>query len=55
MEEGRYKSGIIVEKHDSRKYPYGTLARRTIGYVKDNSSQKEDEKGRSHIGIEAQI
>ena len=52
MEEGRYKSGIIVEKHDSRKYPYGTLARRTIGYVKDNSSQKEDEKGRSHIGIE---
>lgn len=52
MEEGRYKSGIIVEKHDSRKYPYGTLTRRTIGYVKDNSSQKEDEKGRSHIGIE---
>lgn len=52
VEEGRYKSGIIVEKHDSRKYPYGTLARRTIGYVKDNSSQKEDEKGRSHIGIE---
>lgn len=52
MEEGRYKSGIIVEKHDSRKYPYGTLARRTIGYVKDNSSQKEDEKCRSHIGIE---
>lgn len=52
MEEGRYKSGIIVEKHDSRKYPYGTLARRTIGYVKDNSSHKEDEKGRSHIGIE---
>lgn len=52
MEEGRYKSGIIVEKHDSREYPYGTLARRTIGYVKDNSSQKEDEKGRSHIGIE---
>lgn len=52
MEEGRYKSGIIVEKHDGRKYPYGTLARRTIGYVKDNSSQKEDEKGRSHIGIE---
>ena len=52
MEEGRYKSGIIVEMHDSRKYPYGTLARRTIGYVKDNSSQKEDEKGRSHIGIE---
>lgn len=52
MEEGRYKSGIIVEKHDSRKYPYGTLARRTIGYVKDNSSQKEDEKGLSHIGIE---
>ena len=52
MEEGRYKSGIIVRKIDTRKYPYGTLARRTIGYVKDNSSQKEGEKGRSHIGIE---
>ena len=52
MNEGRFKGGIIVEKRDSRQYPYGTLARRTIGYVKDNRNQKADERGRSHIGIE---
>lgn len=48
MEEGQYKSGIIVLKKDTRKYPYGTLARRTIGYVKDNSNSN----GNSHIGLE---
>ena len=52
MNEGRFKGGVIVEKRDSRQYPYGTLARRTIGYVKDNRNQKADERGRSHIGIE---
>ncbi len=48
MEEGQYKSGIIVLKKDTRKYPYGTLARRTIGYVKDNSNSN----GNNHIGLE---
>ena len=48
MNEGQYKSGIIVETKDSRQYPYGTLARRTIGYVKDNS----DSRGNNHIGTE---
>lgn len=48
MEDGQYKSGIIVLKKDTRKYPYGTLARRTIGYVKDNSNSN----GNSHIGLE---
>lgn len=48
MEEGQYKSGIIVVKRDTRKYPYGTLARRTIGYVKDNSNSN----GNNHIGLE---
>ncbi len=50
MKEGQYKSGIIVEKTDTRQYPYGTLARRTIGYVKDNRNHKE--QSRNHIGIE---
>lgn len=50
MDEGQYKSGIIVRKTDTRQYPYGTLARRTIGYVKDNRNHKE--QSRSHIGIE---
>lgn len=48
MKEGRYKSGIIVNKRDSRQYPYGTLARRTIGYVKDNRNSN----GNNHIGLE---
>ena len=48
MKEGQYKSGIIVRKKDSRQYPYGTLARRTIGYVKDNRNSN----GNNHIGLE---
>ena len=48
MKEGRYKSGIIVNKRDSRQYPYGTLARRTIGYVKYNRNSN----GNNHIGLE---
>lgn len=48
MREGRYKSGIIVNKRGSRQYPYGTLARRTIGYVKDNRNSN----GNNHIGLE---
>ena len=48
MDEGQYKSGIIVRRKDTRQYPYGTLARRTIGYVKDNRNSN----GNNHIGIE---
>ena len=40
--EGKYKGGLIPEEHDERIYPYDTLARRVIGYVR--------EQGR--IGIE---
>ena len=43
----RNVSGLIVEQYDSRQYPYGSLARRTIGYVKDNQTS-----GKTHIGIE---
>ncbi|MBO8444527.1 MAG: transpeptidase family protein [Bacteroidetes bacterium] len=45
--EGGYKGGIIIEKHDTRKYPYESLARRVIGYVKDNRTD-----GNNRIGIE---
>lgn len=40
-------SGMIVEKVDTRQYPYEGLARRVIGYVKHN----KDTNSR-HIGIE---
>ena len=45
---GAYKGGIITEKRDSRIYPYGGIARRTIGYVKSNS----DAGASKNIGIE---
>ena len=34
--EGAYRGGLIVERHDERIYPYDSLARRVIGYVKDS-------------------
>ncbi|MBQ9173843.1 MAG: penicillin-binding protein 2 [Bacteroidales bacterium] len=46
--EGAYRGGIITEKFDTRQYPYGSLARRAIGYVKDNSKSN----GNNHIGLE---
>lgn len=33
---GRMQGGLIVEKRDERKRPFGWLARRTIGYSSDN-------------------
>lgn len=50
FEEGQYKGGIIVDKFDTRQYPYGSLARRTIGYVKDNITS-----GNNKIGIEGKF
>ena len=48
FKEGAFKGGIIVETVDTRQYPYGALAYRVIGYVKDNSKAGKN----SHIGIE---
>ena len=36
--KGPNKGGLIYKTLDSRQYPYGAIARRTIGYVKDNSN-----------------
>lgn len=36
--EGQYKGGIIVKQIIERKYPYGSLARRTIGFIRDERS-----------------
>ena len=35
--EGSYKGGLIAEEHDERIYPYDTLARRVIGYVRETN------------------
>ena len=49
--EGSNKGGLIVNQRFVRKYPYGQLARRTIGYVKDNSSGAT----KTHIGLEGKF
>ena len=36
FEEGPYRGGIIHRQHNERLYPYDTLARRVIGYVKES-------------------
>lgn len=45
--ERTYRSGMIVEKEETRQYPYEGLARRVIGYVKHNNDTMS-----RHIGIE---
>ncbi len=47
FKERKYYSGMIVEKRDTRQYPYESLARRVIGYVRNNSDTTT-----KHIGIE---
>ncbi|MPL97605.1 putative peptidoglycan D,D-transpeptidase PenA [bioreactor metagenome] len=33
---GRYRGGLIIVQNDRREMPFGTLAKRTIGYIRDN-------------------
>ncbi len=49
--KGGNKGGIIIKDIDTRQYPYGALALRTIGYVKDNDM----ESGRRAIGLEGKF
>ena len=42
-----YKGGVIIETMQKRVYPYGPLARRTIGFVRSNN-----ELYNNNIGIE---
>ncbi len=49
--DGRYRSGMIVEQEHIRQYPYGRLARRTIGFVRNNKSEVTN----THIGLEGKF
>ena len=49
--EDRFHGGMIVSKESIRKYPYGKLARRTIGFVRNNKSTVEN----THVGIEGKF
>lgn len=43
--KGQNKGGYIEERAQKRLYPYGRLAFRTIGYVKDNTDSTVQKKG----------
>ncbi|MCR5327142.1 MAG: hypothetical protein K6E37_10425 [Bacteroidales bacterium] len=49
--EGRYRGGLIAEPQNVRIYPYGKLARRTIGFVRNNRS----DVGNTHVGLEGKF
>lgn len=49
--EGQYRGGLIVSQKDVRQYPYGKLARRTIGFVRDNTEASSN----NYIGIEGKF
>jgi len=51
FKENPNKGGLIVTQHYVRKYPYGQLARRTIGFVRDNSINVTN----THIGLEGKF
>lgn len=37
LNKGRFKGGLVVEKKDTRKQPFGILAKRTLGYQVEDS------------------
>lgn len=51
FDEGQYTGGMIVKKDKQRRYPYGNLAARVIGYTKEYAGEPEMNK---YIGIEGQ-
>ena len=51
--EGPNSGGMMTEKIDTRQYPYESLARRTVGYVKDNS--RTGAEGITNVGIEGRF
>lgn len=45
---GGYKGGLIAQREEVRQYPYGKLARRTIGFIRSNTEASKNNK----IGLE---
>lgn len=55
--EGKFKGGLIVETHQERRNPYGYLAQRTIGLIRDNAQDIGLEEASDSLlkGIEGKI
>lgn len=47
--ESKYTGGMATDTIETRQYPYGELARRTIGYVNNNREKN------THIGLEGKF
>jgi cell division protein FtsI (penicillin-binding protein 3) len=47
LKDGQFKGGLLVVQDNRREYPFKLLAKRTIGYVRDNNVQP--------IGLEAKF
>lgn len=45
VNEGRYKSGVIIEDEYVREYPYGSLARKTIGFLPKKGNAEGSKTG----------
>jgi cell division protein FtsI (penicillin-binding protein 3) len=55
--EGKFKGGLIIETHQQRTNPYGYLAQRTIGLIRDNAQDIGLEEASDSLlsGIEGKI
>lgn len=51
LRSGKNRGGLIVETNNKRHYPYGTMGRRTIGFVREKDSGVQN----SHIGLEGKF
>ena len=51
FKEGRNTGGLITEREEVRRYPYGKLARRTIGFIRSNTEASTN----NHIGLEGRF
>ena len=49
--KGRNVGGLIEEREEVRRYPYGKLARRTIGFIRSNTEASKNNK----IGLEGRF
>lgn len=49
--EKSHRGGLIVETNYVRRYPYGKLARRTIGFIRNSRSTA----GNTHVGLEGKF
>lgn len=43
--KGKYHGGYIEYRQQVRKYPYGTSAKRTLGYINNNNGSKTNSRG----------